>query len=177
MTIHSPKNLPRMKLHYTGATGNHSLTLHLPSSGVVTDAITLAAAAATAFKALIGSAYSFTSADFAPALTNVFNPIAFTPVTGTNTNGAVASQKAGVMSFTGKTLIGTRIAVMIFTDQGWSITNYRVTTPLPASVNTALAFLNNPASGFVAADGNVATFHTYANFDSNEHYVKRLRRG
>lgn len=176
MTRHDPKALPRMKLRYTGATGAHAMTFHLPAGATPADASGVAANAAAAFKALIGSAYSFTSADFAVAGSNVFNPIAFTPVTGTNTNGAVASLKAGVMSFAGKTTLGTRTTVFVFTDQGWTQVNYRIGTPLPASVNTALTWLNSLTAGFVAADGLVPVFHTYANYDSQEHYVKRLRR-
>lgn len=176
MTVHSPTAMPRSQLHYTAAGTGHILLLHWAPGTDATLAQTNATAVANQFKTISPTNLVFDGHSYAPAGSNIFNPTAWTNITGTATGTINASFAPGYYSFVGRTVGGCRTRLYLYAMTAIPDANWRVEGAEAAAWQAVITWLNSTSSPLVARDGLGVIWKNYANAGFNAHYQKKSRR-
>lgn len=176
---HDPKGMVRVRVRYALAWTNHVMNIHLAPNTDAATALNAVNNVLGQMKQLLCTDEQFYAADLIPAGTNIGNPLAgFQPVLGVgNAANRPANAAAGVVTFVGRTVAGTKARLFIFSDELNLDRNYRIDpaewTPLAAITS----WMNSTACPLVALDGLAPVWKTYANFSPHKHWVRKLRQG
>lgn len=173
----NPNTALRLKAHYSGPLGTHTMLFHgLPGTTpvVMADAVR---AIIQDLTTLQWNGTSWDSAQVAAAGSNFFFPISWTPITVASVLNPQANDTVGeYLEFGGRSTTGRRTKIYLF-EQVLGITpDMRYSTTENEGVNDIIAALNsNEAIG--AIDGTAVTWYGYANYGINDYWQKRARRG
>lgn len=167
----------RYKLIYTAYSIAHSITVHMDTAAAASDATALATALANLLKPLVGPAVVFTGVQFAALGEDVFNDVATLNIAGTGAaNGAGIAPDLSI-SFTGRSPSGRKTRMFLFGPTLPGDSNWRLTRTEWPAVGTVIDGLNNTdVGGIRVIDASKPVWHSYVNWDYNDHYVKRARR-
>ena len=168
----APSNTARFRVFYTIMGDQHSLQVRSTSSpaalGVILDNYF------SAFGVTIANLVIDT-VDWAPAGSDIFNPITTGIEGNTYTGGTfTAEQRAWEYTFVGRTAGGRRVR---FSQFGALFLggDYRIVAGESAPIDAVVAVLQGAGGNILGIDGLVPTWKTYANSAVNDHWVKVLR--
>lgn len=168
----NPNNTARFRFHYVSVTKNHTFQVRSTASpaavGIAVDNFLDALSPAIFIQTI-------TSVDFAPAGSDIFNPVV-TGVEG-NVHGVGAGSDFNIpwaYTFVGRTSGGRKVRLAVFGANTIS-GNYRVAPGEIAAVDAAITALIAGGSGFLGIDGIVPVWKNYANVQVNDHWVKEVR--
>lgn len=168
----APSNTPRFRVHYATVGGDHTMQIRSASSPLAIGAFV------AGFWTALGAASSakvVSFVDFAPAGSDIFNPVATTLDGNTYGSGSVVSENyAWAYTFVGRTPGGRRVRLVTFlaTDLG---ANYRFSAGEDGNIDAAVAVLVAAGGLVVGIDGLTPVWKSYVNVQVNDHWVKVLR--
>ena len=168
----APSNTARFRVHYTTVGQDHTAQFRSGASPASFGSFY------NAFASSLSAAIAPQSIDFidwAPAGSDIFNPVT-TGIEGNiyGVSSVVPQMAAWALTFVGRTSGGRRGRVAIFgvNDLG---TNYRYTALESVVVDAAIAILVANTSFCLGIDGLPVVWHSYADVQVNDHWVKHLR--
>lgn len=172
----NPALLPRVKIRYNTSVGNHSMTLHVPSTDDAGAAIARVTPLINKLVGWLHTSQSVYSVEYASAGSSIFNPISsFAGATGTISTTLPTTQKAESLTYVGRTPSGKRARVVFFTDFAGADANYRYTSAESPQVAGDLAMLRASTPPFVAIDGTTPVWKSYADLNHNKHWIRKAR--
>lgn len=168
-----PNNTPRFRAFYTTVGHQHSLQIRSPYSP----------AALGGFLTNYFNAFGVTCAtavldyvDFAPAGSDIFNPVT-TGVEGTTfTGGTVLGNEVAAWeyNFIGRTSGGRRVRYSRFGALFLGV-DYRIVAGESTPITNVINELNAAGANLLGIDGLRPIWKTYADCGVNDHWVKVLR--
>lgn len=173
MTALAPSNTPRFRAFYTTVGHQHSLQVRSPYSP----------AALGGFLINYFNAFGVTCAgavldyvDFAPAGSDIFNPVT-TGIEGhVFTGGTVLSNEVAAWeyNFIGRTSGGRRVRYSRFGALFLGV-DYRIVAGESSPIDAVVAALQAAGSNLLGIDGLTPVWKSYADCGVNDHWVKALR--
>jgi hypothetical protein len=168
----APSNTARFRFHYSAVTLQHTFQIRSGASPAAVG--TFVGALHTALGNTL-FLHTITSVDWAPAGSDIFNPVV-TGIEGTSYGSGAGSDfnEPWALTFVGRTAGGRRARISLF---GFTTLsgNYRVAPGEMANVDAAIAVLQGAGSNCLGIDGLVPVWRTYANVSVNDHWVKEGR--
>lgn len=126
-------------------------------------------------KSLFGTGTEFHSADWADVNTDVRNPIAWTPITGTGSPTTDPTRFSRSMSFVGRSPDGRKLRVFFYGSIFGPDDTYRVEASLVPQLATAITGLNALNSRIGTISGSAPIFKPYVNIRNNAYWQTELR--
>lgn len=176
---HDPKGMVRVRVHYALAWTNHVTNIHLAPNTDAATALTAVNNVLGQMKQLLCTDESFYGADLIAAGSNIGNPLAgFNAIAGVgNAANRPQNAAAGVCTFVGRTVAGTKARFFMFSDELNLDRNYRIEASEWAPLAAIIAWMNSTACPLVALDGLAPVWKNYVNFAPHKHWVRKLRQG
>jgi len=168
-------NTDRFKLTYFDGYHNHSLVCRTADVGFGT-VNTALDGFLTAIEGLLGL-ITIIGLELAEAGSDVFNPSVWSGAATYGAGTLSAINRPFSLSFTGRASSGRKARVFIFGVDSPTDDTWRFTTSESGFVNDAVAALTAVGGTFLAIDALTPTWHPYANFGANDHWVKVIRGG
>jgi len=165
-------NTPRFRVHYDNNGLDHSFQMRSSQSPAAIGAA--ANSFLTALSTLL-SLITITFVEFAPAGSDIFNPVV-TGIEG-NTYGAgvpTIVQQTTAVNFVGRTTGGRRLRIAVFGVLGFA-QNWRAVAGEVPAVDAAIAQLIAKPLEFRGIDNLVPVWKTYANIKAWDHWVDQVR--
>jgi hypothetical protein len=167
-----PSNTPRFKIHYTNVNQAHVMDVRWGGSP---------SALSAAFTGILtGLSAQFAGSvvdlvEFAASGSNIFNSVVSGLEGFTWGSGAGSlTDRTTYINFIGRSTGGRRVRLAIFGALGIS-SNFRYTAGELASIDGAIAVLNDPGQPFQAIDGLKPIWKSYANAGYNAYWQKQVR--
>jgi hypothetical protein len=168
----APSNTPRFRVHYTSMAHGHTMQFRSHASPATFGSFV---------DGLLGrldpaiAPLTIDSVDFAPAGSDIFNPVT-TAIEGNTygSSGTVPEMAAWAFTFVGRTSGGRRVRVAVFGADSLG-DNYRFNPAESAVLDDARDFLAANPSFALGIDDVAAVWKAYVNVQVNDHWVKELR--
>jgi hypothetical protein len=172
-----PANLvQRYKLRYQVQGNQHSITVHMSTTGTSSDAGTNGTALANLLKTILPSNGSFVGVDFAAAGSNVFNPVVTLSIAGTGAAASGTINTPRAASFVGRNANGRKIRLFIIGVDLAADTNWRVEIAEDTRVSAIVTGLNAGTGDVRCIDGVAPLWRAYVNIKYMDHWVKAQRK-
>ncbi len=171
-------NTPRLRVTQTGPRGTHKMTFRVASGSDSAAALTAVTPILELMFPLMLNHTAWASAEFAAEGSDVFLPVAFTPLAAPeNTENVDNSYPYGqYVNFVGRTGSGSRVAYYLFNVTRATMTaNNRLTTAEHASLAALLAAFAANVPPLVGIDQNGYVLKAYANTGINDQVAKKAR--
>lgn len=186
MADFAPNFTARYRFRYTSLSKSHSMLWRLKSP--VTDPAPLVDKIGLFLEDLapvLWNDFTITTAEFAPANSDVFVPAA-SPTFGGGDNvltGSFPSDAATAISFVGRSLAGQKARMFLYGTNLAAVyrstlgNDFRITASESAAIAAAIVRLNETAPVIAANDDNSTVWYEYVNVKPNDAWVRKLRRG
>jgi hypothetical protein len=168
----------RLRLHYNGPKGTHTMMLRAPDgeteAGLVEDAQNLVTLMVLAqFQGTV-----WDTADYAPAGSDVFLPEAgWTPITSASgINPSAGQAPSTFVEFGGRSAGGRRVKLYLFETFFQYTDDMRYQSGESAILDDIVDQLNDAGSEICAIDGLATTWYSYVNVGQNDYITHRARR-
>lgn len=175
----NPTTTIRIRAHYNGPMGDHTMLFH----GVTGTALIDLQAAVAAFASLAGDLQyqgtSWTTAEFALAGSAIFLPVpGWVAINDSSTNAAnVNSSPSRFLNWVGRdATVGTRVKLYLFEIYATAKQDMRWNAGEAAPIDAITDFLNDEASVIGNIAGRVPVWNDYANVGENDYLTHRARR-
>ena len=171
-----PNTVMRLKAHYQGPLGSHTMLFHAPTM----TPSEFAAAVRFVIQDLTALQWNGTTwdrAEVALAGNNFFFPIDWTPITVASVLNPQANDTVGeYLEFGGRSVTGKRVKLYLFESILGITPDMRYLVTENEGVNYLVTTLNAQVD-LTAIDGSSVSWYNYANYGINDYWTKRARRG
>lgn len=169
-------NTARLFVHYTHENVEHEVQVRPITSTNIPALANWFQNWLTENSGLFGTGTQFDSAQFAAQNSNIRNPIAWSPVTGTGTATSDPARFSRTASFVGRGSDGRKVRLFFYGTIFGPDNTYRVLSGESAVLDAAITDLNNLASKPGTITGAAPVWKPYANIRNNGYWQTRLRR-
>lgn len=173
-----PTTTNRLKVHYSGPFGEHTMLFHGATGTTAED---LAGDVADFIDQAVALQYSdvvWDTAEYAAAGSNIFLPYAaWTPINGTTAiTPNPLSAPSAFCQFGGRAF-GSGVRVKLYLFEVWTAgrDNMRILAGEEAGVDAVIAELSSVDNQIAAIDGETPVWKTYANVGQNDHLTRKAR--
>jgi hypothetical protein len=170
-----PENTNRYFLDYEGPMGKRTMQFRSPGILTTNEMVSGITSFINVIKPMVYSAVTFTGLRFAATGSNISNPVAWTPITGTAAGTQNASDYPKFVSFIGRSLGGRRVRIYVYGVNVQVSDDYRLVGTENATVNAGKDFLNGPSGIFSAIDGQKPVWKAYGNTGYNAYHQRKRR--
>jgi hypothetical protein len=179
MTPTPPNTTARLKVHYTGPFGSHTMLFHALEGGGDVDFRTAVHNIVIAMVGACWNTTTFNLAEFAPAGSNVFSiDTGWTTVTRSSaTNPGVSDAPSHFAQFGGRSpTTGKRVKWYLFEDTLRDTEDMRFTTAESGDVDAIVDAITAALDQVGAIDGSAIVPYQYANVGQNDYLTHKARR-
>lgn len=169
-----PNNTSRYKLQYVTGNIAHELQNRTAVGITAAAASSLFVSVLTAISADLWS-LTVTGMTFAPAGSDIFNPVTFTGTTAFGLGSPSLEESIRSLSVVGRTTGGRKVKFLLFGFKGNKTDNMRITPAENANVGNMLGQIAAASSQFFAIDGLKPIYASYVNVDYNDHWQRFIR--
>lgn len=171
-----PLTTDRLKVHYTGPFGEHTMTFHKVTAATSGDFIDDVRTVLTKLAALLWATGKFLDAAYALAGSPIFTPLSWVPI---NSTGSVTPDEAGdparFLQFGGRSVTGVRTALYLFETPAGMKSDMRYDPGEFSAIDEVIAALIAASDTIGVADGTPAFWKNYANVNDNDFLVHKAR--
>ncbi len=174
-----PTTTSRMKVHYSGPFGEHTMLFHGELSSTQSELRTKVAEVVQDMSGMCWNGTTFFRAEYAAAASNLFFEDAdWDAITRTSaTNPGAADAPSHFIQFGGRTNPGgVRVKLYLFECALPDNEDMRYSVADSADVALVVADLNGPSQSIAAVNGIVAQWYAYANAGQNDYLTHKARR-
>lgn len=168
-------NTPRYFLDYEGDMGKRTAQIRSDPSLSHTSVAQAIAAYVELLRPITYMAVVFTSLRFAPAGSNVSNPVDWTSVAGTANTTQVGADYPRFISFAGRSTSGRLVRLFHYGCTLAQTNDFRIQLAENTVVTAIRDFLNDQALAFLTIDGTRAVWKPYANAGYNAYHQRKRR--
>lgn len=169
-------NVPRYRLNYTTGNVQHAMVIHMSPLEDANNVIAYSSALANLLKPTVYTDCLFTSVDFAPAGSDVFNQVGTMSIAGTGAGTQPVTARPFYACYVARSPSGRKTRIFFFGAGVPGDLSWRITTVESAAVAAIVSGLNSGTGGIRTIDGQIPVWKPYMNYGASHRMVRRIRR-
>lgn len=170
-------NTDRLWLFYTAKGVEHSVIFRFSSTIPQADQVAAAADFANAVKAYVLTTDSFTKVLHQDAGSHLTFPLAWTAITGTNTDSTENDDEPHFVSATGRSLDGRRVKIGMYLPRTPDSIKYREARTPGSLADAYLDAIDGMEPAPVSISGGAVVWNQYMNTGYNAYWQRQNRKG